>query len=246
VTAAQRRTAVAYVQTHAGVSQRRACRWLAVSRTPVRYVAHPRQEDGPLRDRLRALAAAHPRWGAPLLTWKLRREGWRDNHKRIERVYRQDGLAVRKRRRKKLTRPRAPHVPAGAPNDRWSMDFLRDTLASGRVIRVFTTVDDCTREALALAVDTSFPGVRVVAVLDGIAAARGYPRQLICDNDLHPLSRVDSRRRDLRSRDGGAAAPSDDPHPHQHHVRTRVPSGLPRRTSPLLTIVGQHSIPTPV
>jgi putative transposase len=59
----------------------------------VRYVAHPRQEDGPLRDRLRALAAAHPRWGAPLLTWKLRREGWRDNHKRIERVYRQDGLA---------------------------------------------------------------------------------------------------------------------------------------------------------
>jgi putative transposase len=182
VTAAQRRTAVAYVQTHAGVSQRRACRWLAVSRTPVRYVAHPRQEDGPLRDRLRALAAAHPRWGAPLLTWKLRREGWRDNHKRIERVYRQDGLAVRKRRRKKLTRPRAPHVPAGAPNDRWSMDFLRDTLASGRVIRVFTTVDDCTREALALAVDTSFPGVRVVAVLDGIAAARGYPRQLICDN----------------------------------------------------------------
>lgn len=142
MTAAQRRTAVAYVQTHAGVSQRRACRWLAVSRTPVRYVAHPRQDDAPLRDRLRELAEAHPRWGAPLLTWKLQREGWRDNHKRIERVYRQDGLAVRKRRRKKLRRPRTPHTPGQVPNVRWSMDFLRDTLNTGRVFRIFTVVDD--------------------------------------------------------------------------------------------------------
>jgi putative transposase len=182
VTAAQRRTAVAHVQTHAGVSQRQACRWLGVQRSPVRYVAHPRRDDAPLRTRLRELAVEHPRWGAPLLTWALQREGWIDNHKRIERVYRQDGLAVRKRPRKKLTRPRAPHVPAVAPNDRWSMDFLRDTLNTGRVIRIFTLVDDCTREALHLAVDTSFPGARVVAALEAITAVRGYPRQLICDN----------------------------------------------------------------
>ena len=81
-----------------------------------------------------------------MLTWALRRESWIDNHTRIERVYRQDGLAVWKRRRKQLTRPRAPYTPALAPNDRWSMDFLRDTLASARVIRLFTVVDDCTRE----------------------------------------------------------------------------------------------------
>lgn len=89
---------------------------------------------------------------------------------------------MRQRRRKRLTRPRMPHVPALAPNDRWSMDFLRDTLASSRVIRVFTLVDDCTREALPVAVDTSFPGARVVVALDAVAAVRGYPRQLICDN----------------------------------------------------------------
>ena len=182
MTAAQRRTAVAHVETHAGVSQRHACRWLGVQRSPVRYVAHPRREDGPLRTRLRELATDHPRWGAPLLTWALQREGWIDNHKRIERVYREDGLAVRKRRRKKLTRPRAPHAPAVAPNDRWSMDFMRDTLASGRVIRIFTAVDDCTREALDIAVDTSFPGARVVIALDAIAAVRGYPMQVVCDN----------------------------------------------------------------
>ena len=114
MTAAQRRTAVAYVQTSAGVSQRRACRWLAVSRTPVRYVAHPRHDDAPLRDRLRELAEAHPRWGAPVLTWKLQREGWRDNHKRIERVYRQEGLAVRKRRRKAPAPAQSTHAGAGA------------------------------------------------------------------------------------------------------------------------------------
>jgi putative transposase len=164
------------------VSQRHACRWLGVQRSPVRYVPDPRRDDAPLRVRLRELAVLHPRWGAPLLTWALQREGRTDNHKRIERVYRLDGLAVRKRRRKKLTRPRAPHAPALVPNDRWSMDFLRDTLAAGRVIRIFTVVDECTRDALQIAVDTSFPGVRVVRALDGIAAARGYPKQLICDN----------------------------------------------------------------
>ncbi len=159
-------------------------------RAPVRYVAHPRREDGPLRTRLRELATEHPRWGAPLLTWALQREGWADNHKRIERVYRQDGLAVRQRRRKKLTRPRAPHTPALAPNVRWSMDFLRDTLASGRVVRIFAVVDDCTREALCLAVDTSFPCVRVTAALDTIAATRGYPAEIVCDNGPEFISRT--------------------------------------------------------
>jgi putative transposase len=182
VTAAQRRTAVAHVQIHAGVSQRHACRWLGVQRSPVRYVAHPRRDDAPLRARLREVAVLHPRWGAPLLTWALQREGWTDNHKRIERVYRLDGLAVRTRRRKKLTRPRAPHAPALVPNARWSMDILRDTLAAGRVIRLFTVVDECKREALQIAVDTSFPGTRVVRALDSIAAVRGYPTQVICNN----------------------------------------------------------------
>jgi putative transposase len=100
VTAEQRRSAVTYVQESAAGSERRACRWLGVHRAPVRYVATPRRDDGPLRERLQQLAGDHPRWGVPLLTWQLRREGWDDNHKRIERVYRHAGLAVRKRRRR--------------------------------------------------------------------------------------------------------------------------------------------------
>ena len=108
------------------------------------------------------------------------REGCADNHKSTERVYRQDALA--ERRRKTLTRPRAPHTPALAPNVRWSMDFLRDTLASGRVARIFAVVDVCTREALDLAVDTSFPSARVVAALDTMAATRGFPAEIVCDN----------------------------------------------------------------
>jgi putative transposase len=191
VTAAARRAAVAHIQTAVGVSQRRACRWLGVHRSPIRYAPHPRHDDGPLRARLRDLANDHPRWGVPLLTWALRRDGWADNHKRIERVYRQDGLAVRTRRRKKLTRPRTPHAPAATPNVRWSMDFMRDTLASGRVIRLFTVVDDCLREALAIAVDTSFPGARVAQLLDGIAAARGgYPQEIVCDNGPEFISKA--------------------------------------------------------
>jgi putative transposase len=84
----------------------------------MRYVATPRRYDAPLRERLTQLASDHPRWGVPQLTWQLRREGWGDNHKRIERVYRHAGLAVRKRRRRKLTRPRAPHEAATTTNTR--------------------------------------------------------------------------------------------------------------------------------
>ena len=190
MTAEQRRAAVQYVQASAAASERRACRWLGVHRTPVRYVAHPRRDDAPLRARLRELATVHPRWGAPLLTWALQREGWPDNHKRIERVYRQDGLAVRKRGRRKVRRPRAPHPPAVVPNARGSMDFMRDTLATGRVVRLFTVVDDCTRESLVIAVDTAFPGTRVVEWLERLAAARGYPLRVVCDNGPEFISRA--------------------------------------------------------
>ena len=175
MSASQRRAAVTSVQASAAVSQRRACPWLGVDRAPIRYVATPRRDDGPLHDRLRQLAGDHPRWGAPLLTWQLQHEGWPDNHKRIERVYRQAGLAVRKRSRRKLTRPRVAHAPARTPNSRWSMDVMRDTLASGRVFRLFNVVDDCTREPLAMEVETSFPGSAVATVLTRRVEARGRP-----------------------------------------------------------------------
>lgn len=139
--------------------------------------------DGPLRRRLHELAGERPRFGYRRLHALLRREGIVVNHKRIERLYRADGLAVRRRRRKRVARcdRGRPFAPSW-PNQQWELDFLSDTLASGRRIRLLTVVDPCTREALAIEVDTSLPGDRVVRVLARIAAERGVPTQIVLDN----------------------------------------------------------------
>jgi putative transposase len=112
----------------------------------------------------------------------LRREGWPINRKRVQRLYQEEGLQVRRRRRKRrAVVPRAPVAVPTRPHERWSMDFVRDTLGDGRVFRCFTLVDDCTRECPAIEVDFSLPGERVVRVLDRVAAVRGYPRAIVCD-----------------------------------------------------------------
>jgi putative transposase len=105
----------------------------------------------------------------------LQREGWPDNHQRIERVYRHAGLAVRKRARRKLTRPRVPHEAASRPNTRWSMDFMVDTLADGRSFRTFNVIDDFNRDALGIDVDFSLPAPRVIRSLDQVIEWRGKP-----------------------------------------------------------------------
>lgn len=186
MTAEQRRTAVAYVQETAEaegrpVSQRRACRYLGVHRTPVRYASR-RAPDAELRGRLRELAAEKPRWGYKRLHWLLRREGSRVNHKKVHRLYREEGLAVRKRARKRVARARVERAAPTGPNVRWSMDFVRDTTAAGRVFRALTVVDDFTRECVAIEVDTSLPGARVVQVLERLAGTRGVPQAISVDN----------------------------------------------------------------
>jgi putative transposase len=173
----QRRTIVASLLATVGNSERRACRWLGFHRNAVRYRA-VRPADTALRQRLRELATAHPRWGVPMLTWCLRQEGIRDNHKRIRRLYRAEGLAVR-----------LQPTPT-APNQRWSMDFVRDTLADGRVFRALTLVDDCTRECPVIEVGTSLGGTAVVAVLDRLAVTRGRPTVLVTDNGAEFQSRA--------------------------------------------------------
>jgi putative transposase len=189
VTAQQRRSAVAYVQETADVSQRRACRWLGLHRTPIRYRSR-RPPDTALREHLRTLADAHPRWGVPRLVWLLRREGVQDNYKRIERLYREEGLAVRRRRRKRVAQPRVERPAPGGPNERWSMDFVRDTLSSGRAFRALTLVDDFTRESLHIEIDTSLPGRRVVRVLEQLAVSRGLPKSIVVDNGPEFAGRV--------------------------------------------------------
>jgi putative transposase len=136
-----------------------------------------------LPERLKAHAAERPRFGYRRLHTLVGREGLRANHKRVYGVYRTAGLQVRRRRRKRLTR--GQRVPLPAPScrgERWSMDFMVDTLADGRGFRTLNIVDDFTRECVAIEVDRSLPGLRVVRVLDRLADTIGLPKILVMDN----------------------------------------------------------------
>lgn len=187
---AAQRAATQYLCQHFAVSERRACRVIGVGRSTVRYRPRDR-DDAPLRARLRELAAARRRFGYRRLHVLLRREGMMVNHKRVARVYREEGLAVRRRPRKRVAqgRQRRPAV-AVAPNEQWSLDFLSDSLAWGRRIRLLAVLDTFTRESLAIEVDTSLPGTRVVQVLDRLVAVRGVPREIVLDNGPELTSRA--------------------------------------------------------
>ena len=188
---AQRRAAVTYAQEQFGFTQRRACRLVGAARSTVRYRRRGGDGDGALRSRLRELASQRPRFGYRRLHALLRREGLTVNHKRVVRLYRAEGLAVRCRKRKALTRMRRgrPSAPDRA-SQQWALDFLEDALASGRKIRVLSVIDVFTREALALAVDFSLPGRAVVRVLDRLGAERPLPDLVVLDNGPELASRA--------------------------------------------------------
>ena len=127
-------------------------------RSLVRYQSK-RPADLELRERLRTLAAERPPWGSPRLTWLLRREGVRINHKKVERLYREEGLAVRRRSRKRVARPRVELPAPGGADERWSIGFLRDTHSSGRVFRTFNSWMISRGSDLVIEVDTSLGGL---------------------------------------------------------------------------------------
>lgn len=179
-----------WVREQYPVSERRACGLLEVWRSCWRY-RRRRGEDTALRERLRALAVQRRRFGYRRLHVLLRREGWPVNHKRVYRLYREEGLAVRRRTRRQ--RAASGRLPLSAPTratQGWSMDFMSDALASGRRFRVLTVVDDYTREALAIEVDTSLPGERVKRVLEKLTESRGQPEWIMVDNGPEFSGRV--------------------------------------------------------
>jgi len=176
------RHAVGFLRSEFEMSERRACVTLGHARSSCRYVAR-RPLVQALLDDVRRHAAQRPRFGYRRIHVLLRRGGWRVNHKRVYRLYRADGLAVRRRKRKRLYAGARTVLPAPTrPNERWSMDFTLDTLATGRKFRTLNIVDDFTRECLAIEVDTSIGGQRVTRVLDRLAATRGLPKVIVCDN----------------------------------------------------------------
>jgi putative transposase len=182
VTTRQRRQVVTHLLAAFPTSTRRACRVVGLSRSRWHYRSR-RGDDRVLRERLVALAAERPRWGYEQLHVLLRREGHRVNHKKVLRLYREEGLAVlRRRRKKRVAVARVPLPQPSARTERWSMDFISDALADGRPFRCFTIVDDFTRECPAIEVSHSLPGLRVIQILERLAAERGLPRSIVCDN----------------------------------------------------------------
>lgn len=172
-----------WVRQRFALSERRACALVGLGRSSARYRPRPRPDEAGLRVRLRQLAGERRRFGYRRLHALLRREGVVVNHKRVERLYRAEGLAVRHRARKRVARPGRGRVAApAAPNEQWGVDFVSDALACGRRIRAFAVLDLFTREALAIEVDTSLPGERVVGVLERVACRRGRPQRLVLDN----------------------------------------------------------------
>lgn len=185
---ADRRAAVTK-GVEAGLSVRRSCGLVGLERKTFRYRSRrPRRED--LRVRLRILAEERVRWGYRRLHVLLRREGIQANHKAVYRLYREEGLAVRRRKRKRVSVPRRPMLAPQRLNERWSMDYVSDVIRGGRRIRIFNVVDDLSREGLASEVDTSLPARRVIQTLEEIALERGYPERIVCDNGPEFRSRA--------------------------------------------------------
>jgi putative transposase len=168
-------------------SERRVCGLLGMAAASYRY--RTTRSDEPLRTQLVELAREKPRFGYRRLHVLLGRSGEHVNHKRVHRVYREAGLMIRRKKRKHCVREGKPLVARTSANQEWALDFAHDVLACGRAIRVLSVVDACTRECLALEVDTSFASRRVTRVLEAIIAERGRPGTIRCDNGPEFTSR---------------------------------------------------------
>jgi putative transposase len=137
-----------------------------------------KKDESELRGQIKEIAHARKRFGYERITWLLQRDGLRMSaaiQKRVYRIYKQEGLQVRKRCRKRERRLRKPLEPATYPRQRWSLDFVSDSISSGRRFRTLNVIDEFTRECLAIEVDFSFPGERVVRVLERLAWCQRAP-----------------------------------------------------------------------
>ena len=165
-----------------GLSERRALAVVRMSASALRYAPRP-ERNVALSERILALAHRHKRYGVGMIYLKLRQEGMLVNYKRVERLYQEAKLQVRRRKRKKiLLGERQPLVRPTEANQVWSMDFVFDRTADGRVIKCLTIVDDATHEAVAIEVERAISGLGVARVLDRLALSRGLPQVIRTDN----------------------------------------------------------------
>lgn len=181
VSAPSRRDLVRHMTTR-GLSERRALQVIGMSASSLRYQAAPDRNQA-LREQIVTLAQRHRRYGSGMIYLKLRQAGLQVNHKRVERLYAEARLQVKRRKRKKV--PVADRQPLGRPqaaNQVWSMDFVFDRTAEGRVIKNLTVVDDATHEAVAIVPERAIGGLSLTRILDRIASRRGLPQAIRTDN----------------------------------------------------------------
>lgn len=181
VSAPARREQVRYM-VEKGLSERRSLAIMQMSASAFRYLPRP-DRNVELREQIVALAQRHRRYGVGMIHLKLRQCGQRVNYKRVERLYQDAQLQVRRRKRKKiLSGERQPLVRPTAANQVWSMDFVFDRTAEARVIKCLTIVDDATHEAVAIETERAISGLGVTRVLDRLARQRGLPAVIRTDN----------------------------------------------------------------
>lgn len=190
VTPDARRASARHLQEKYGLSERRACRATGYHRSMVRYRSL-RPDDSELRRDLNELALRFPRYGYPLLHDRLARSGKYHNIKKVYRIYCEEGLQVRRRKKKRSrSQPRQPLTKPVSLNERWSMDFVSDYLQDGRGFRCLTVLEDFSSESLGIDVGISIPGEKVGCFLDLIAVERGYPSAIVMDNGPEFVSRA--------------------------------------------------------
>lgn len=189
---AQRRALVRWAGQSYQISERRSCRAVGVSRSTVRYKSRcPSQQ--PLRKRIRELAQVRVRAGYRQIYVLLRREGWQVNHKRVYRLYSEEGLALKRqrRRRHRSAKPRVKRTGPDQPNQQWAMDFMHDTLCDGKKIRILTVIDIFSRECVALVAASRFSGATVAEILSQAGKKRGnLPKQIRVDNGTEFTSKA--------------------------------------------------------
>ncbi len=187
----ERRGVVRWLIDHKQISQRKACRWVGLSRNAIAEPIVIKDKDKVLANRIEQLARRHKQWGVLKIYRRLRKQGELVNHKRVRRLYRSLGLSLRRKTKKRLPDAvRKPLPKATACNQCWSLDFTSDNLTGGRKFRTLNVVDDYNREALGIEVDYSLPSRRVIRLLDQLVERYGKPERIRSDNGPEFISQA--------------------------------------------------------
>lgn len=178
-----KREAIKFLLEHKNFKPHRAYKLVGLRSSTYYYRSHSKRDDTKLRAKLVEIAQKRIRWGCPRIYEIARREGFSDNYKRVERLYGELGLSLKKRSKKKLRGHLRLVLPEPQrPNDIWSMDFVSETLFDQRRFRCFTVVDDFTRENIMIYSDRSIRSEKIVSIFEGLKHTRGLPKMIVCDN----------------------------------------------------------------